>query len=67
MHTRSSKHAQMHATELFQALYFQNKTTAEESIANAIIFSIRTNGLMVYVPKYPFVLLLNFIIFTLQL
>lgn len=42
----------MHATELFQALYFQNKTSPEDTIASAIIYSIRANGVMVYVPKY---------------
>jgi hypothetical protein len=41
----------MHATELFQALYFKGANQGTE--ASAIIYSIRANGLMVFIPKYP--------------
>lgn len=45
---RASKQAQRDSVELFQSLYFKNKEETVESI----IYDIRSNGFMVFVPKY---------------
>ncbi|XP_035667414.1 DIS3-like exonuclease 1 [Branchiostoma floridae] len=50
---RAAQHAQRASTELFQALYFKDKDPEDECcIADAVIFSLRTNGVLLFVPKY---------------
>ncbi len=45
---RSSKQAQRDCTELFEALYFKTRTDVQD----AVIYNIKSNGLLVIVPKY---------------
>lgn len=45
---RASKRAQSQCTELFLSLYFKDKV----EIADAIVFDVRANGLLVLLPKY---------------
>ncbi|XP_062439861.1 DIS3-like exonuclease 1 isoform X2 [Rhea pennata] len=51
---RAAQHAQKQSTELFQCMYFKDKTpeTDERCIADGVIYSIRTNGVLVFVPRY---------------
>ncbi|KAF4091014.1 hypothetical protein AMELA_G00032240 [Ameiurus melas] len=51
---RAAQHAQKQSTELFQCLYFRDKDplTDERCVADAIIYSIRANGVLVFVPRY---------------
>ena len=44
--------AQMASTELFQALYFTSHSDSERCIVNAVIISLRPNGVLVFVPRY---------------
>ncbi|KAJ6662919.1 hypothetical protein lerEdw1_011123 [Lerista edwardsae] len=49
-----SQHAQKQSTELFQCMYFKDKdpNRDESCTADGIIYSIRTNGVLVFVPRY---------------
>lgn len=51
---RAAQHAQKQSTELFQCMYFKDKTpeTDERCVADGVIYSIRTNGVLVFVPRY---------------
>ncbi|KAM6245727.1 DIS3-like exonuclease 1 isoform 3-T3 [Spheniscus humboldti] len=51
---RAAQHAQKQSTELFQCMYFKDKSpeTDERCIADGVIYSIRTNGVLVFVPRY---------------
>ncbi|KAJ2734872.1 hypothetical protein IW152_001982 [Coemansia sp. BCRC 34962] len=52
---RQSKRAQRESTELFQSRYVMQRTVGsgqEHLIAEGIVAEIRTNGLIVYVPKF---------------
>ncbi|TSK19975.1 DIS3-like exonuclease 1 [Bagarius yarrelli] len=51
---RAAQHAQKQSTELFQCLYFRDKDplTDERCVADAIVYSIRANGVLVFVPRY---------------
>lgn len=50
---RAAQNAQRDSQELFQYLYFKQKDLNNECCrADAIIFQIRANGLMVFVPRY---------------
>ncbi|CAM9412327.1 unnamed protein product [Bubo scandiacus] len=51
---RAAQRAQKQSTELFQCMYFKDKTpeTDERCIADGVIYSIRTNGVLVFVPRY---------------
>ncbi|KAK6476934.1 DIS3-like exonuclease 1 [Huso huso] len=51
---KAAQHAQKQSTELFQCMYFKDKdpVTDERCIADAVIYSIRANGLLVFVPRY---------------
>ncbi|XP_026992960.2 DIS3-like exonuclease 1 isoform X1 [Tachysurus fulvidraco] len=51
---RAAQHVQKQSTELFQCLYFRDKDplTDERCVADAIIYSIRANGVLVFLPRY---------------
>nr|XP_013000905.1 DIS3-like exonuclease 1 isoform X2 [Cavia porcellus] len=51
---RAAQHAQKQSTELFQCMYFKDKDpeTEERCIADGIIYSIRTNGVLVFIPRF---------------
>ncbi|XP_005990163.1 DIS3-like exonuclease 1 isoform X1 [Latimeria chalumnae] len=51
---RAAQQAQKQSTELFQCMYFKDKDpqTDERCIADGIIYSIRSNGVLVFVPRY---------------
>ncbi|XP_069722504.1 DIS3-like exonuclease 1 isoform X1 [Phaenicophaeus curvirostris] len=51
---RAAQRAQKQSTELFQCTYFRDKTpqTDERCVADGVIYSIRTNGVLVFVPRY---------------
>ncbi|XP_062570855.1 DIS3-like exonuclease 1 [Saccostrea cucullata] len=50
---RAAQNAQRDSQELFQYLYFKQKHSEDECcLADAIIFQLRANGLMVFVPRY---------------
>lgn len=51
--SQAAQHAQKQSTELFQCTYFKDKTpeTDERCIADGVIYSIRTNGVLVFVPR----------------
>lgn len=49
---KAAQNAQKDSLELFQTLYFLEKDARNEtSLADAIIFQIRANGLLVFVPR----------------
>lgn len=50
---RSAQNAQRSSQILFQTLYFRGKTPDDpRCISEAVIFSIRSNGFLVFVPRY---------------
>lgn len=51
---RAAQHAQKQSTELFQCLYFRDKDpqTDERCVADAVIYAVRANGILVFVPQY---------------
>ncbi|XP_037390155.1 DIS3-like exonuclease 1 isoform X1 [Pygocentrus nattereri] len=51
---RAAQHAQKQSTELFQCLYFRDKDPLmdERCVADAIIYAIRANGMLVFLPRY---------------
>ncbi|KAH0620103.1 hypothetical protein JD844_014705 [Phrynosoma platyrhinos] len=51
---RAAQHAQKQSTELFQCMYFQDKSPEreEQCTADGVIYSIRENGVLVFVPRY---------------
>ncbi|XP_029601101.1 DIS3-like exonuclease 1 isoform X5 [Salmo trutta] len=51
---RAAQHAQKVSTELFQCLYFRDKDpeTDERCVADAVIYTIRANGMLVFIPQY---------------
>ncbi|XP_075620126.1 DIS3-like exonuclease 1 isoform X1 [Balearica regulorum gibbericeps] len=51
---QAAQRAQKQSTELFQCMYFKDKTpeTDERCVADGVIYSIRTNGVLVFVPRY---------------
>uniref|UniRef100_A0A8C3JJF8 DIS3-like exonuclease 1 n=1 Tax=Calidris pygmaea TaxID=425635 RepID=A0A8C3JJF8_9CHAR len=50
---RAAQRAQKQSTELFQCMYFKDKSpeTDERCIADGVIYSVRTNGVLVFVPR----------------
>ncbi|KFP75201.1 DIS3-like exonuclease 1, partial [Acanthisitta chloris] len=50
---RAAQRAQKQSTELFQCMYFRDKSaeTDERCVADGVIYSIRTNGVLVFVPR----------------
>ncbi|XP_019389391.1 PREDICTED: DIS3-like exonuclease 1 [Crocodylus porosus] len=51
---RAAQRAQKQSTELFQCMYFKDKVAEadERCVADGVIYSIRTNGVLVFVPRY---------------
>ncbi|KAK6294086.1 hypothetical protein J4Q44_G00349160 [Coregonus suidteri] len=51
---KAAQHAQKVSTELFQCLYFRDKDpeTDERCVADAVIYTIRANGMLVFIPQY---------------
>uniref|UniRef100_A0A4W6CEB8 DIS3-like exonuclease 1 n=1 Tax=Lates calcarifer TaxID=8187 RepID=A0A4W6CEB8_LATCA len=51
---RAAKRAQKLSTELFQCLYFKERDpqTDQRCVADAVIYSIRDDGMLVFVPEY---------------
>ncbi|KAJ8281234.1 hypothetical protein GJAV_G00065120 [Gymnothorax javanicus] len=51
---RAAQQAQKQSTELFQCLFFKDKDPHRDEcrVANAIIYAVRANGLLVFIPQY---------------
>uniref|UniRef100_A0A673L1V2 DIS3-like exonuclease 1 n=1 Tax=Sinocyclocheilus rhinocerous TaxID=307959 RepID=A0A673L1V2_9TELE len=51
---RAAQHAQKQSTELFQCLYFRDKDakTDERCVADAVIYAVRANGFLAFIPQY---------------
>ncbi|KAM7155550.1 DIS3-like exonuclease 1 isoform 4-T4 [Molossus nigricans] len=51
---RAAQHSQKQSTELFQCMYFKDKDqeAEERSISDGVIYSIRTNGVLVFIPRF---------------
>ena len=50
---RAAQRAQRDSQTLFQTLYFKDKPMSDpKCIADAVIFSLRDNGFLVYIPQY---------------
>ncbi|XP_010570392.1 PREDICTED: DIS3-like exonuclease 1 isoform X2 [Haliaeetus leucocephalus] len=51
---QAAQRAQKQSTKLFRCMYFKDTTTETEErcIADGVIYSIRTNGVLVFVPRY---------------
>lgn len=50
---QAAHRAQKQSTKLFRCMYFKDTTTETEErcIADGVIYSIRTNGVLVFVPR----------------
>ncbi|KAG8574971.1 hypothetical protein GDO81_009404, partial [Engystomops pustulosus] len=51
---RAAQHCQKQSTELFQCMFFRDKDpdSDQRCICDAIIYSIRTNGVLLFIPRY---------------
>ncbi|XP_029807272.1 DIS3-like exonuclease 1 isoform X1 [Suricata suricatta] len=51
---RAAQHSQKQSTELFQCMYFKDKDAENEErcISDGVIYSIRTNGVLVFIPRF---------------
>ncbi|XP_049633626.1 DIS3-like exonuclease 1 isoform X2 [Suncus etruscus] len=51
---RAAQHSQKQSTELFQCMYFKDKDpeTKERYLSDGVIYSIRTNGVLVFIPRF---------------
>lgn len=51
---QAAQNSQKQSTELFQCMYFKDKDpeTEERCISDGVIYSIRTNGVLVFIPRY---------------
>ena len=50
---RSAQIAQRESQLLFQTLYFKDKSAEDpRCIVEGVIFSLRANGFLVYIPRY---------------
>uniref|UniRef100_A0A668A3G0 DIS3-like exonuclease 1 n=1 Tax=Myripristis murdjan TaxID=586833 RepID=A0A668A3G0_9TELE len=51
---RAAQQAQRLSTELFQCLYFKDKDPQVDQccVADAVIYAIRANGMLVFIPQY---------------
>ncbi|XP_054307828.1 DIS3-like exonuclease 1 isoform X9 [Pongo pygmaeus] len=51
---RAAQHSQKQSTELFQCMYFKDKdpATEERCISDGVIYSIRANGVLVFIPRF---------------
>lgn len=50
---QAAQRAQKQSTELFQCMYFRDRSAEsdERCVADGVIYSIRTNGVLVFVPR----------------
>lgn len=52
---RAAQNAQKESIDLFQSIFFQDLPEGDERrICDAVIFSLRANGVLVFVPRYGF-------------
>lgn len=51
---RAAQHCQKQSTELFQCMFFRDKDPESDQrcVCDAIIYSIRTNGVLLFIPRY---------------
>ncbi|XP_032273358.1 DIS3-like exonuclease 1 isoform X4 [Phoca vitulina] len=51
---RAAQHSQKQSTELFQCMYFKDRDpeNEERGISDGVIYSIRTNGVLVFIPRF---------------
>ncbi|XP_052794965.1 DIS3-like exonuclease 1 [Mya arenaria] len=50
---RASQYAQRESQELFQCLFFRGRGTEDDQcVVDAVIFQLRVNGVLVFVPRY---------------
>lgn len=51
---RAAQHCQKQSTELFQCMFFRDKDPESDQrcVSDAIIYSIRTNGVLLFIPRY---------------
>jgi DIS3-like exonuclease 1 len=50
---RAAQHAQRDSQVLFQTLYFKDRALSDpRCVVDAVIFSLRENGFLVYIPQY---------------
>ena len=50
---RAAQRAQRDSQVLFQSLYFRDRPLSDpRCVVDAVIFSLRDNGVLVYVPQY---------------
>lgn len=51
--SQAAQRAQKQSTELFQCMYFRDRSAEsdERCVADGVIYSIRTNGVLVFVPR----------------
>ncbi|EDL95796.1 similar to expressed sequence AV340375, isoform CRA_c [Rattus norvegicus] len=51
---RAAQRSQKQSTELFQCMYFKDRDpeTEERCVVDGIIYSIRTNGVLVFIPRF---------------
>ncbi|XP_072818303.1 DIS3-like exonuclease 1 isoform X1 [Vicugna pacos] len=51
---RAAQRSQKQSTELFQCMYFRDKDpeTEERCVSDGVIYSIRTNGVLVFIPRF---------------
>ncbi|NP_001310869.1 DIS3-like exonuclease 1 isoform 4 [Homo sapiens] len=51
---QAAQHSQKQSTELFQCMYFKDKdpATEERCISDGVIYSIRTNGVLLFIPRF---------------
>ncbi|XP_018408330.1 PREDICTED: DIS3-like exonuclease 1 [Nanorana parkeri] len=51
---QAAQHCQKQSTELFQCMFFKDKDPEndQQCTSDAIIYSIRTNGVLLFVPRY---------------
>ncbi|XP_066449014.1 DIS3-like exonuclease 1 [Eleutherodactylus coqui] len=51
---RAAQHCQKQSTELFQCMFFKDEDPEidQRCICDAIIYSIRTNGVLLFIPRY---------------
>ena len=49
---RAAQYAQRDSQQLFQTLFFTDKADDDDvCVVNAVVFDVRSNGLMVFVPR----------------
>ncbi|XP_075431481.1 DIS3-like exonuclease 1 isoform X2 [Ascaphus truei] len=49
---RAAQHCQKQSTELFQCMFFRDPEHDERCVSGAVIYAIRTNGVLLFIPRY---------------